>query len=131
MKKLVIFITTLLLLFATNEAKAQIVYQPFIGGGSSSQSTVQPQRFRTTAFCRLSSGQYAKLPIVVEQRQNGLFVVQYYQAPQSMVYGSNGAWVSIHPTMVQRCYPDLSSNPLERSYMYKANINGRMYYFDL
>lgn len=131
MKKLVIFITTLLLIFSAIELKAQIVYQPFMGGGSSSQSTVQSQRFRATAYSRLSSGQYAKLPIVVEQRQNGLFVVQYYQAPQSMVYGSNGTWVSIHPAVVQRCYPDLSSNPLERSYMYKANINGRVYYFDL
>lgn len=131
MKQLVTFLAAFLLFFSAFEAKAQIVYQPFMGGGSSTQSIGQSQRLRATAYCILSNGQYAKMPIVVEQRQNGLFVVQYYQAPQSMVYGSNGGWVNIYPTNVQRCYPDLSSNPLERSFMFKASINGRMFYFDL
>ena len=131
MNKIIIIFTTFFLFFTANEVKAQMVYQPYMGGGTSSQSVKQSGRFHATAYCRLSNGQYAKLPIVVEQRQNGLFVVQYYQAPQTMVYGSNGDWVSIHPAMVQKCYPDLSSNPLERSYMYKVNIDGRVYYFDL
>ena len=131
MKKLVIILAVFLLFFSAFEAKAQIVYQPFMGGSSSSQSMGQSQRLRATAYCLLSNGQYAKMSIVVEQRQNSLFVVQYYQAPQSMVYGSNGGWVNIYPTNVQRCYPDLSSNPLERSFMFKANINGRVYYFDI
>ena len=150
MKKTIItLIATLMALAASHEAKAQIVYAPFIpekssssesgsgyyqGGRSygSSRPAVQTQRARTTAYCLLGSDRYGKLPIVVEFSQSGAYVVQVFNAPQSMVYGaSEGRWVNIYPTVIQSCYPDLSSHPLEKSFMYKANIDGTMYYFDL
>lgn len=129
MKKAIIIILASLLTLAANEAKAQLVYEPFISG--SSRSSSQAQTVRTTAYCSLGGGQYQKLPVVVEIRRDGAYVVQYYRAPQSLVYGENGRWVDIYPAALRKCYPDLSSNPLEQSFMYKAGINGRTYYMDL
>lgn len=149
MKKLIFTLITLMMAIASYEAKAQLVYQPFIPETSSSsvsvpdfsqrsrsyggaRATVQAQRFRSTAYCLLGSDRYGKLPIVLEYGQSGVRIVQVYLASQSLVYGaSEGRWVNIYPVSVQQCYPDLSSHPLEKSFMYKASINGTMYYFDI
>ena len=132
------------------DAKAQgLVYQPFIPQTSSSsvsvpnysqmgrtyggsRERVQTQRARSTAYCWHGGDRYGKLPIVLEYGQSGIRMVQVYYASQSLVYGaSEGRWVDIYPVSVQECYPDLSNHPLEKSFMYKANIQGTMYYFDL
>ena len=148
MKKIIITLVAILMAIASHEAKAQLVYRPFIRGNSSSSvsvpnyfqrgrtygggTSVQPQRVRATAYCLIDSDRYGKLPIVVEYGQAGARVVQVYYAAQSLVYGaSEGRWVDIYPVGIQSCYPDLSNHPLEKSFMYKANINGTMYYFDL
>lgn len=149
MKKIIITLVATLMAIASHEAKAQLVYTPFITGDSSSsvsvpdysprrrayggsRSTVQTHRARTTAYCLLGSDRYGKLPIVVEYGSSGTCIVQVYHASQSLVYGaSEGRWVDIYPVGIQSCHPDLSNHPLEKSFMYKASINGTMYYFDL
>lgn len=128
MKRFIMIVIFAMMAGLAYEANAQLVYEPFYYGNSSSS---QGQRLRTTAYCYAGGGNYHKLPIVVETGRYGLYVTQYYQAPQSLVYGSDGRWVSISPVRVEMCYPDLANNRLEKSFMYKANIYGTMYYFDL
>ena len=129
-KNILYFIALVICLAFCHEAKAQLVYESYTGG-SSSQQSVQTQRVRTTAYCQLRGGGYGKLPIIVEVSNQGANVVQCYQAPQTLVYGGEGKWVNIYPARVSKCYPSYGSNSLEREFMYKANINGTIYYFDL
>ena len=152
MKKFIITMITAMMAIVSYEAKAQgLVYTPFIPQESSSSSsmsvpnysqrhrsyggsraTVQTQRARSTAYCWHGGDRYGKLPIVLEYSQSGIRIVQVYYASQSLVYGaSEGRWVDIYPVSIQQCYPDLSNHPLEKSFMYKASINGTTYYFDL
>ena len=149
MKKTIIALVAALFGLISFEANAQLVYTPFNPGNSSSSTPIpnysrggRTQRStrpaprveytRTNAYCKTGVDTYGKLPIVIEYGSNGIRVVQVYYAPQALVYGaSDGRWVDIYPVSVQSCYPDYSNNPLEKNFMYKANINGTTFYFDL
>lgn len=148
MKKTIITVIAALFGLVSFEANAQLVYTPYIPNRSSSsvpipnysrgrsQSYSQPaprvEYTRTNAYCMTGADTYGKMPIVIEYGSNGMRVVQVYYAPQSMVYGaSEGRWVDIYPVSVTSCHPDYSNNPLEKSFMYKATINGTTFYFDL
>ena len=149
MKHIFTIVQILVVAMICGNLKAQgLVYTPFIprqsaesydpgfpatGSSSSrSRSRVESDRVRTNAYCLYNDGSFGKLRIEVEIYGSSARVVGYYQAPQAMVYNSTGRWLELQPqAMVNKCYPDLARNPLEQEFMYKANIRGVMYYFDL
>ena len=149
MKHLFTIIQVIVIALICNDIKAQgLVYEPFIprqssGGygygasateGRSSRSSARAtaERVRTNAYCLNNDGSVGKLRIEVEVYGTSSQVVGYYQAPQAMVYNSTGRWLQLQPqAAVKKCYPDLSEHPLEQEFMYKANIRGVVFYFDL
>lgn len=149
MKHLLTIIQVIVIALICNDLKAQgLVYEPFIPGQSSgsydpgyprtgtgssrSRSRVASESVRTNAYCLYNDGSVGKLRIEVEISGGSARIVGYYQMPQAMVYNSTGCWIALQPqATVNKCYPDLARNPLEGEFMYKANIRGIMYYFDL
>ena len=149
MKHIITFILLIAVILVYSDIKAQsLVYRPYIppqssgsyipdypatGSGSArSGSRVSAERVRTNAYCLYNDGSVGKLRIEVEVYGGSARVVGYYQAPQAMVYNSTGRWLQLQPqAIVDKCYPDLSRNPLEQEFMYKANIQGLVFYFDL
>ena len=149
MKHIFTIIHIIAVAFICNDIKAQgLVYEPFIpkqssgsyspgypatsGNSSRSVSSVSAERVRTNAYCLYNDGSVGKLRIEVEVYGGSALVVGYYQVPQAMVYNSTGRWLQLQPqAMVKKSYPDISGNPLEQEFMYKANIRGIMFYFDL
>jgi len=147
MKHIIILIHVIAIALVCTDIKAQsLVYQPYIppqssgsyspgypsAGTGSSRSRVSAERIRTSAYCLYSDGSVSKLRIEVEVYGGSARVVGYYQAPQALVYNSTGRWLQLQPqALVNKCYPDLSGHPLEQEFMYKANIQGMMFYFDL
>lgn len=149
MKNILTIVQILAIALICSDLKAQgLVYTPFVprqssesydpgfppasSGSFRSRSRVESDRVRTNAYCLYNDGSVGKLRIEVEIYGSSARVVGYYQAPQAMVYNSTGRWRELQPqAMVNKCYPDLARNQLEQEFMYKANIRGVMYYFDL
>lgn len=149
MKHIIPIIQVFALVLICHEIQAQsLVYEPFIPRQSLESNTqgypktgsnssrvgvrVSAERVRTSAYCLYNDGSVGKLRIEVEVYGGSAQVVGYYQAPQAMVYNSTGRWLQLRPqAIVKKCYPDLSGNPLEQEFMYKAIIRGILYYFDL
>ena len=139
------------------EAKAQgLVYTPFIpqqsssstgsdswfGNGASSRRqptysrpSAQTQTTRTTAYYVDYSGNYYKVPILVEYTvySNGATSLRVTEKWQSN--GINGQWHRLPSSAnVQSCQPITANGrtaELERSFMYKAMVGTDWYYFDL
>lgn len=104
--------------------------QPANGGiyqSPTQQRNVQSSISRATAYAETMNG-YAKLPIQVRVYSNGVMqVVSYFrQGPQG------GEWCQLAPSpaSVSACSPMLNSD-MEKSFMYKAWVNNKTYYFDL
>ncbi len=149
MKHIFTIIQVIAIAMICYDLKAQgLVYTPFIprqsaesydpGYPSTGRSSARPgsrtmaERVRTSAYCLYNDGSVGKLRIEVELYGSSARVVGYYQAPQALVYNSTGRWLELQPqVLVNKCYPDLARNPLEQEFMYKANIRGSLYYFDL
>ncbi len=123
------------------EAHAQLVYEPFIpnqssggysSGSYSSQPSMSVERVRTSAYFLYTDGSIGKVRLEVEISGGSGRVVGYYEPPQPLVYNATGCWKQLYPyASVHKCYSTYSANPLEREFMYKANIRGVLYYFDL
>lgn len=139
------------------EAKAQgLVYTPFILGSSSSSSsadswsngsgssrsrtgsyrvTSQTQTVRTTAYYADYNGDYYKIPIRVEYTVYSNGASSLSVAEQWESNGYSGQWKKILTMAnVESCRPVLAQGvtaELERTFMYKAMVGSRWYYFDL
>lgn len=142
------FFTTLLLLSICTIASAQIQYlptenrsrnqststqqsDPYNGLGSgvrynpSGYQEPAPQIVRTTAYFSSGDNLY-KVPIKVKVQGTHSSVSEEYTDN-----GMGGQWRRVTSGNVQKCSSMSSYNPLEGQFMYKANVGGRWYYFDL
>ena len=158
MKHTLFVIIVALLSIITVDVKAQgLVYTPFIpqqsssstdfggmyGGGSSSsrprsgysRPSSQTQTTRTTAYFADYNGNYYKVPIKVEYTvySNGatsLTVTEQYESN-----GFGGQWKRILTAANVVSCQSITANgvtaELERTFMYKAMVGTRWYYFDL
>ena len=156
MKHSFIIIVTLLAIIAVDANAQGLVYTPFIpkqssssydiggesGGYSSSRSrsgyarpSQQTQTIRTTAYFVDYNGDYYKVPIHVEYTvySNGatsLSVTEQYESN-----GFGGQWKRLlSPARVTSCQSIMANGDtaeLERSFMYKAMVGTKWYYFDL
>lgn len=146
MKHTIIVLFVAVFAMMSLEANAQLVYQPFVpsqsssgyssggysSGSYSSQSSLSTERVRTSAYFLYSDGSIGKVRLEVEISGGSGRVIGYYEPPQALVYNATGCWKQLYPyASVHKCYSTYSANPLEREFMYKANIRGVMYYFDL
>ena len=116
-------------------ANAQISYEPTYNRNSGSSQTAQ-QVIRTTAYYAAGYDTY-KLPIKVSVYSDGYteryVVTSYYAGHDTSIRyipsGSDPNWPSCNAS-VSKTNP-YSSNEFERSFMFKAYVNGRYVYFDL
>lgn len=157
MKHTLFVIIVALLSIISVDMKAQgLVYTPFIpqqsssstdfggmyGGSSSSRSSsgysrpsYHTQTTRTTAYFADYNGNYYKVPIKVEYTvySNGatsLTVTEQYESN-----GFGGQWKRILTAANVVSCQSITANgvtaELERTFMYKAMVGTRWYYFDL
>ena len=126
------FIIILTLVMTSVVCNAQIRY---LGTTNNRQSTQtqqyqesQVQTYSTTAYYQSGNG-YVKLPIRVKVQDGRIIPVMYYQ--QTVV---GGQWCNFsHGLTAQKCM-SMSSDPLERQFMYKCRIVNpavTTIYFDL
>lgn len=126
------FIIILALVMTSVVCNAQIRY---LGTTNNRQSTQtqqyqesQVQTYSTTAYYQSGNG-YVKLPIRVKVQDGRIIPVMYYQ--QTVV---GGQWCNFsHGLTAQKCM-SMSSDPLERQFMYKCRIVNpavTTIYFDL
>ena len=126
------FIIILTLVMTSVVCNAQIRY---LGTTNNRQSTQtqqyqesQVQTYSTTAYYKSGNG-YVKLPIRVKVQDGRIIPVMYYQ--QTVV---GGQWCNFsHGLTAQKCM-SMSSDPLERQFMYKCRIVNpavTTIYFDL
>ena len=126
------FIIILTLVMTSVVCNAQIRY---LGTTNNRQSTQtqqyqesQVQTYSTTAYYQSGNG-YVKLPIRVKVQDGRIIPVMYYQ--QTVV---GGQWCNFsHGLSAQKCM-SMSSDPLERQFMYKCRIVNpavTTIYFDL
>ena len=149
MKKIII--TVMQLIFLCGQLKAQgLVYTPFIPQTSSpsygnytvprsTRPTARPssqvQTVQVTAYYADILGDYYKVPIRIEYTvySNGASTIYVTEQWKSNSY--SGGWVRISPlASIQECHPLFGSGnnaELEKSFMYKAQVGSRWYYFDL
>ena len=149
-------LVSVILAIISVDVKAQgLVYTPFIprqsssfdiGGGSSvsgssrsssgySRPSCQTELTRTTAYYVDYNGNYYKDPIRVEYTvwSNGATNLKVTEQWEGNGFG--GQWKRLlAAARVESCQPitaNGSSAALERSFMYKAMVGTRWYYFDL
>ena len=126
------FIIILALVMTSVVCNAQIRY---LGTTNNRQSTQtqqyqesQVKTYSTTAYYQSGNG-YVKLPIRVKVQDGRIIPVMYYQ--QTVV---GGQWCNFsHGLTAQKCM-SMSSDPLERQFMYKCRIVNpavTTIYFDL
>ena len=126
------FIIILTLVMTSVVCNAQIRY---LGTTNNRQSTQtqqyqesQVQTYSTTAYYQSGNG-YVKLPIRVKVQDGRIIPVMYYQ--QTVV---GGQWCNFsHGLTAQKCM-SMTSDPLERQFMYKCRIVNpavTTIYFDL
>lgn len=129
MKKL--FAVILLLICGIYGVKGQeIIYQSPQQQRSSQQQ--QSQSTRTTAYYADNSGRITKIPIRVQLQRNAWGVEGYYVTEYYTDSGIGGRWNKITPaSQIYKCNSLLSSNPLEKQFMYRATVNLKTCYFDL
>ena len=137
MKKI---IATLIFLAFAVSAFAQIEYLPTENRHSGYGTPPKPQRTSevvTTTAYTISGDSYVKARIRVQVTDNGygrisMQVIERYE--NSIV---SAQWNRVYNSgPVQQCRPIPGGNhpldhPLESKFMYKVNINGTIWYFDL
>lgn len=129
MKRFIIILTLVLTSMVCN---AQIRY---LGTTNNRQSTQtqqyqesQVQTYSTTAYYQSGNG-YVKLPIRVKVQDGRIIPVMYYQ--QTVV---GGQWCNFSRGLTAQKCMSMSSDPLERQFMYKCRIVNpavTTIYFDL
>lgn len=126
------FIIILALVMTSVVCNAQIRY---LGTTNNRQSTQtqqyqesQVQTYSTTAYYQSGNG-YVKLPIRVKVQDGRIIPVMYYQ--QTVV---GGQWCNFSRGLIAQKCMSMSSDPLERQFMYKCRIVNpavTTIYFDL
>ena len=126
------FIIILTLVMTSVVCNAQIRY---LGTTNNRQSTQtqqyqesQVQTYSTTAYYQSGNG-YVKLPIRVKVQDGRIIPVKYYQ--QTVV---GGQWCNFSRGLTAQKCMSMSSDPLERQFMYKCRIVNpavTTIYFDL
>ena len=126
------FIIILALVMTSVVCNAQIRY---LGTTNNRQSTQtqqyqesQVQTYSTTAYYKSGNG-YVKLPIRVKVQDGRIIPVMYYQ---QIVVG--GQWCNFSRGLIAQKCMSMSSDPLERQFMYKCRIVNpavTTIYFDL
>ena len=126
------FIIILTLVMTSVVCNAQIRY---LGATNNRQSTQtqqyqesQVQTYSTTAYYQSGNG-YVKLPIRVKVQDGRIIPVMYYQ--QTVV---GGQWCNFSRGLIAQKCMSMSSDPLERQFMYKCRIVNpavTTIYFDL
>ena len=126
------FIIILTLVMTSVMCNAQIRY---LGTTNNRQSTQtqqyqesQVQTYSTTAYYKSGNG-YVKLPIRVKVQDGRIIPVMYYQ--QTVV---GGQWCNFSRGLIAQKCMSMSSDPLERQFMYKCRIVNpavTTIYFDL
>ena len=126
------FIIILALVMTSVVCNAQIRY---LGTTNNRQSTQtqqyqesQVQTYSTTAYYQSGNG-YVKLPIRVKVQDGRIIPVMYYQ--QTVV---GGQWCNFSRGITAQKCMSMSSDPLERQFMYKCRIVNpavTTIYFDL
>lgn len=126
------FIIILALVMTSVVCNAQIRY---LGTTNNRQSTQtqqyqesQVQTYSTTAYYKSGDG-YVKLPIRVKVQDGRIIPVMYYQ--QTVV---GGQWCNFSRGLIAQKCMSMSSDPLERQFMYKCRIVNpavTTIYFDL
>lgn len=126
------FIIILTLVMTSVVCNAQIRY---LGTTNNRQSTQtqqyqesQVQTYSTTAYYQSGNG-YVKLPIRVKVQDGRIIPVMYYQ--QTVV---GGQWCNFSRGLIAQKCMSMSSDPLERQFMYKCRIVNpavTTIYFDL
>ena len=126
------FIVILTLVMTSVVCNAQIRY---LGTTNNRQSTQtqqyqesQAQTYSTTAYYQSGNG-YVKLPIRVKVQDGRIIPVMYYQ--QTVV---GGQWCNFSRGLTAQKCMSMSSDPLERQFMYKCRIVNpavTTIYFDL
>lgn len=126
------FIIILTLVMTSVVCNAQIRY---LGTTNNRQSTQtqqyqepQVQTYSTTAYYQSGNG-YVKLPIRVKVQDGRIIPVMYYQ--QTVV---GGQWCNFSRGLTAQKCMSMSSDPLERQFMYKCRIVNpevTTIYFDL
>ena len=129
MKRIIIILTLVMTSVVCN---AQIRY---LGTTNNRQSTQtqqyqesQVQTYSTTAYYQSGNG-YVKLPIRVTVQDGRIIPVMYYQ--QTVV---GGQWCNFSRGLTAQKCMSMSSDPLERQFMYKCRIVNpavTTIYFDL
>ena len=129
MKRIIIILALVLTSMVCN---AQIRY---LGTTNNRQSThtqqyqePQVQTYSTTAYYQSGNG-YVKLPIRVKVQDGRIIPVMYYQ--QTVV---GGQWCNFSRGLIAQKCMSMSSDPLERQFMYKCRIVNpavTTIYFDL
>lgn len=129
MKRFIIILTLVMISVVCN---AQIRY---LGTTNNRQSTQtqqyqesQVQTYSTTAYYKSGNG-YVKLPIRVKVQDGRIIPVMYYQ--QTVV---GGQWCNFSRGLIAQKCMSMSSDPLERQFMYKCRIVNpavTTIYFDL
>ena len=126
------FIISLTLVMTSVMCNAQIRY---LGTTNNRQSTQtqqyqesQVQTYSTTDYYQSGNG-YVKLPIRVKVQDGRIIPVMYYQ--QTVV---GGQWCNFSRGLIAQKCMSMSSDPLERQFMYKCRIVNpavTTIYFDL
>lgn len=126
------FIIILTLVMTSVVCNAQIRY---LGTTNNRQSTQtqqyqdsQVKTYSTTAYYQSGNG-YVKLPIRVKVQDGRIIPVMYYQ--QTVV---GGQWCNFSRGLIAQKCMSMSSDPLERQFMYKCRIVNpavTTIYFDL
>ena len=126
------FIIILTLVMTSVVCNAQIRY---LGTTNNRQSTQtqqyqesQVQTYSTTAYYQSGNG-YVKLPIRVKVQDGRIIPIMYYQ--QTVV---GGQWCNFSRGLTAQKCMSMSSDPLERQFMYKCRIVNpavTTIYFDL
>ena len=126
------FIIILTLVMTSVVCNAQIRY---LGTTNNRQSTQtqqyqesQVKTYSTTAYYQSGNG-YVKLPIRVKVQDGRIIPVMYYQ--QTVV---GGQWCNFSRGLIAQKWMSMSSDPLERQFMYKCRIVNpavTTIYFDL
>ena len=132
MKRIIIILALVLTSMVCN---AQIRYLGTTNNSQTNQTQQyrqyqesQVQTYSTTAYYQSGNG-YVKLPIRVKVQDGRIIPVMYYQ--QTVV---GGQWCNFSRGLIAQTCMSMSSDPLERQFMYKCRIVNpavTTIYFDL
>lgn len=115
-------------------AYAQIGYGATYNRQQHSTETNQSntQVLNTTAYSQGYNGQYLKMRIRIQVTDNGYGGVTMRVTEKYTSSGLGGQWTKIYSgSNVRKCTPMASMEQLEQSFMYKATIDTKTWYFDL